>query len=76
MKTKNSIPWYVNGDNNVMIATHSHVCCDGTTDVTYTALSHEDLISMLENIGADVRRKRDGCYEKITVKMRERLDDE
>jgi len=76
MKTKNSIDWYVNGDNNVMIATDSYGCSDGSTEVKYTALSHEDLISMLENIGADVRRKRNGCYENITVKMREILDDE
>jgi len=74
MKTKNSIDWYVNGDNNVMIATDSFGCTDGSTEVKYTALTHEDLISMLENIGATVRRKRDDYFEKITVSLREVLE--
>lgn len=74
-KTKNSIPWYVNNDNNIMIATDSYGCSDGSTAVTYTALTRSDLIKMLANTGADVRRKRDGCYERITVKMKEVLDD-
>ena len=73
MKTRNSIDWYVNSDNNVMIATNSYGNSDGSTEVKYTALTRSDLIKMLENTGADVRRKRDDYYEKITVKWKEEL---
>jgi len=58
MKTKNLIQWYVNGDNNIMIATDSHGL-GWNFDVTYTAMTREDLITMLESLGADVCRKRE-----------------
>jgi hypothetical protein len=53
MKTKNSIDWYVNGDNNVMIATDRHGR-GWRIDVTYSALTREDLITMLETLDPDV----------------------
>jgi len=53
MKTKNLIQWYVNGDNNVMIATDRHGR-GWRTHVTYSALTREDLITMLETLDPDV----------------------
>ena len=58
MKTENGIMWYIEGDT-IMVATDSYGTSDGSQEYTWTSLTQEDMITMLNVLGATVTRKQE-----------------
>ena len=57
MKTEGLVQWYTK-DGDVWIKTDSFGASDGSTEYHYSPLTPKDLVTMLETLGADVRRKQ------------------